>query len=245
MRVALYNQMFGLDGRKLSSFITGHLAVHYQSNPEKIWKKADISKTLETISKVDADILGVIEVLEGQEEELKKGLRKQGYGLFFLGKGHKTKYSGLHVQEMIASKIQCYLRVPGGWPVKHSLGGGGGLVHTYCSDQQFNVVLAHLSLPSKGPYFEQMDFLQNYLRKLRGKIIILGDFNKTFKELEQGGYFRRKRLVSDEIKTCPITKWLKFLCKDVDHIFVRGFEKIGVGSLERHSDHKLIYVDLE
>ena len=94
MRVALYNQMFGLNGMSFLDNIAGHWAVHYQSDISKIWKRADISKTLETIKKAEADIFGVAEVLEGQEDELKKGLRDLGYTSFYLAKGDSTVGAG-------------------------------------------------------------------------------------------------------------------------------------------------------
>jgi hypothetical protein len=96
--------MFGLNGKSFWANIFGHWAVHYQINPNKIWRRASLFETVKIVSKVDADVVGIIEVLEGQEEELKKELRKIGYDFFYLGKGHRTKYSGLCVQEMIASK---------------------------------------------------------------------------------------------------------------------------------------------
>jgi hypothetical protein len=39
MRVAVYNQMFGLDGRSFWKNMIGHWAIHYQSNFEKITKR--------------------------------------------------------------------------------------------------------------------------------------------------------------------------------------------------------------
>ena len=74
MRVAIYNQMFALNGDSFWSTVIGHWAVHYQANPEKVWKRTNVSKTIETIAKSKADIIGVIEVLEGQEKELMNGL---------------------------------------------------------------------------------------------------------------------------------------------------------------------------
>jgi endonuclease/exonuclease/phosphatase (EEP) superfamily protein YafD len=90
---------------------------------------------------------------------------------------------------------------------------------------------------------EQIHFLQDYIRKLEGKIILLGDFNISYKKLRP--HLEEFDLVSEGVKTCsttPIMKW--FYNKDVDHILVRGFKPNKSGTIEGESDHKLIYVDL-
>ena len=243
MRLAIYNHMFALNGNSFWQTVIGHWAVHYQADPGRIWSRADIDKTVETIKKSNADIIGVVEVLEGQEEELKKKLKKIGYKYFYMANGHKTKYSKLHVQEMIASKIKGKQQDTGEWPVEHRLGGGGGFAHVYYFGQGFNVILAHFGLPSKKYYWKQMSFLQGYLKKLNGKVVILGDFNlpyQSFKSCVDGF-----NLVSGEVKSCsrtPILKW--FYNKDVDHILVRGYKGVKNGVLDGVSDHKLVYSDI-
>jgi len=244
MRIAIYNQMFGLNGKSFWANLIGHWTVHYQTNPEKIWKKVNLEKTVEIIKKSKADIAGIIEVLEGQEEKLKEGLRKEGYNFFLLGKGHKTKYSGLYVQELVASKRRGEQKNIGEWPVENKLGGGGGLVCVYYPEPQFHLILAHFGLPSKKYYWEQIGFLQDYLRKINGKVIVLGDFNSPYKNLKP--YLSSFELVSGEIKSCsttPIIKW--FYNKDVDHILTKGFKLIKCETIEGRSDHKLIYADLK
>lgn len=235
--------MFALNGNSFWQTLIGHWAVHYQVDPNEIWKRADIDKTVETIKKSNADIIGVVEVLEGQEEELKKKLKKIGYNFFYMANGHKTKYSKLHVQELIASKIKGRQHDTGEWPVEHRLGGGGGFAHVHYSGLRFHLILAHLGLPSKKYYWKQIKFMQDYLKKLDGKIVILGDFNIPYQILKS--YISGFELVSGEIKSCsrtPIMRW--FYNKDVDHILVRGFKGVKSGVIEGVSDHKLIYTDI-
>jgi len=244
MRVAIYNQMFGLNGKSFWANILGHWAVHYQPNPKKIWKRTNLSKTIDLIKESNAEIIGIIEVLEGQEKELIKGLKQIGYDYFYLGKGHKTKYSGLYVQELIASKIKGEQKETGKWPVEHRLGGGGGFAHVYYPKQKFHLVLIHLGLASKKYYLDQIKFLQDYLKQLKGKKIILGDFNIPYKKLKS--YLIDFNLLSQEIKTCsltPIMKW--FYYKDVDHILTKGFNLVKCRVLKGRSDHKLIYTDIK
>jgi len=243
MRVALYNQMFGLNGKYFFSTLIGHWAVHYQKNPEKIWRRANISNTTSTLLKPEADILGIIEVLEGQEEEIKGQLRDKGYNYFYPGRGHKTKYSKLCVQELIASKIKGQQQDTGKWPMEDRLGGGGGFAYVCYPKQKFHLLLAHFGLPSRKYYFEQMNFLSDYLKNLKGRTVVLGDFNLEYEKIKK--YLLDYKLVSGEIKTCsntPILKW--FYNKDVDHILVRGFQARDFGNSMGYSDHKLIWADL-
>ena len=244
MRVAIYNQMFALNGNSFWANLLGHWAVHYQANPEEVWKRTNISKTIEAIKNSNADIIGIIEVLEGQEKELIKKLREIGYNYFYLGRGHKTKYNKLYVQELVASKIKGEQKQTGKWPVEHRLGGGGGFVHVHYPNEGFHLTLVHLGLASRAYHLDQINFLQDYLKKLKGKKIILGDFNISYKKLKP--HLPNFDLISQEIKTCsttPIMKW--FFNKDVDHILVKGFKSTNCECLDTVSDHKLIYCDIE
>lgn len=236
--------MFGLNGRGFWGNLIGHWAVHYQKNPKQIWKRADISETIDTVAQSEADIVGIVEVLEGQEERLKRMLNKKGYNFFYIGKGHKTKYSGLYVQELIASRQYGIQKDTGEWPVEHRMGGGGGFAHLHYAESKFNLILAHLGLPSKKYYWKQISFLQNYLKKVEGRVILMGDFNLSYQDLKP--YVSDFNLVSGEVKTCSTTPIMKWFCnKDMDHILVKGFKPIQCGVLEGKSDHKLIYADLK
>jgi endonuclease/exonuclease/phosphatase family metal-dependent hydrolase len=244
MRVAVYNQMFGLNGRSFWSNVFGHWAVHYQTDPKRIWKRSNLSNTVKLISESNADVVGIIEVLEGQEEDLKKELRIIGYEFFYIGRGHKTKYGGLCVQEMVASKIKMENKIVEFWPMENKIGGGGGFIHVFCKESGTDFILVHLGLPSRKIYRKQLDFLQGYLKKLKGKVVLFGDFNHSCSKLES--CFEDYNLVSGGIRTCsntPIMKW--FYNKDVDHIFVRDVRSRGSSFLCGNSDHKLIYADLE
>jgi hypothetical protein len=69
MRVAVYNQMFGLDGRSAFSFLRDHWFLHFQDSPERLRKQTDLSRTVDILKKVDADVFGLCEVLGGSERE--------------------------------------------------------------------------------------------------------------------------------------------------------------------------------
>lgn len=236
--------MFGLNGRSFLSILVGHWAVHYQKYAGKIWRRTKLSPTIDTVSESNADVIGVIEVLEGQEEELLEELGKLGYRYFYFGRGHRTKYSNLCVQEVLCSKFRGIQSKPEVWPVENGLGGGGGFAHVYIPKLKSHFVLVHLGLPSKRYYWEQIIFLQKYLRKLKGSFILFGDFNMSYDELKV--YFPKLDLVSGQVKTCSMNPIMKlFYYKDIDHIFVKGFKEEGYGTIKGRSDHKLIYADLK
>ncbi|MBR9705567.1 endonuclease/exonuclease/phosphatase family protein [Candidatus Pacearchaeota archaeon] len=246
MRVALYNQMFSMNGRSLFSSVTGHHKVHYQSDPELIYAKTNLTDTLDLIESVDADIQGICEVLGNQEEQLNYALQEKGYECFF-GKGHKTKHSSLDVKVAIASKFKGFKKPSEDFPVSNEKGGGGGFVHCYFPEMNLDVLNIHLASPRKFKlYSEELAYLSERLKGLDKNVIIMGDFNKTFRKLEKGRCFHRRNLVTNELKTFCTTTFLNlFFNKDFDHIFVRGLEGINCGVVEGMSDHRLIYADLK
>ncbi len=240
MKIALYNQMFGLNGKSIWATLTGHWAIHYQANPQQIWRRTNFSNTIDTVLKSKADIIGLVEVLEGQENIMQEKLKNIGYNFYYLGQGHKTKYGHLFVQVMLASKIPGKQQTTS-WPVENTLGGGGGFVHV--SYPSYHVLLAHFGLPSKDCYSKQMSFLEQYVKKLEGKVLLLGDFNKTYSDIHY--HFPQFDLATKEIPSCsttPILKW--FYNKDVDHILLRGLTPLACGAIEGNSDHRLIYAQL-
>jgi endonuclease/exonuclease/phosphatase (EEP) superfamily protein YafD len=244
MRVAVYNQMFGLDGRNLFSFLLGHWNVHYRNSGRNFSEKINLDGTFGIVERSEADIVGISEILEGQEVNLTEGLRRIGYSHIFFGGGHKTKFGGLTVQTAIASKLECEKRDAGNFPIRNEMGGGGGFVHCYFPEKDIDVINLHLASPKKRELYQsQLNFVNDYVGRFEGNVILMGDFNKSYESMEPS--FEGVNFVSEARKTCPTTFGLGFLCKDLDHIFSRGFEKKGVGCLDGKSDHRLVYVDLE
>jgi endonuclease/exonuclease/phosphatase family metal-dependent hydrolase len=243
MRVALYNQMFGLNGRNLFSTLYGHWLVHFQGNSNKVYKKVNLEKSLEILNKAKADIIAILEVLEGQEELLERILKEIGYKYICFGDGHKTRHSNLCVKAVLASKFIFENKTLTGFPIKNRIGGGGGFVQGYFPSLKLDVLGIHFASPEKRDlYSQQMSFLKSVLNKLNEKILLLGDFNLSFDRLKG---FKRFNLASDRIKTCSITPFFRlFKCKDLDHILVKGLHAVNSGSIEGYSDHKLVYADL-
>ena len=244
MRVATYNQMFGLNGRNLFSFLMGHLNVHYGDKGRGFAEGIDLERTLDIIGRSGADVVGITEILEGQEESLVDGLSRVGYEHVYFGDGHRTRFGDLGVRVAIASKLECVQKDVEGFPIINEMGGGGGIVHCYFPKENLDVVNLHLaSSKKKGLYEGQLEFVSDYVGGLEGNVVLMGDFNKSY--LEIGGVFEGLDFVSGGRKTCPTTWGLGFLGKDLDHIFSKGFEVGRGGTLEGKSDHRLVWGDLE
>ena len=114
------------------------------------------------------------------------------------------------------------------------------MIVVYFPKIKTNIIAGHFSPHRKHISFNQICFLENYLSKLSDRIILIGDFNLKGRCLN----FKSLAYISECIKTCPITRGLRVFIKDLDHIFVRGWKKQGIGFLEGASDHRLIYADV-
>jgi endonuclease/exonuclease/phosphatase family metal-dependent hydrolase len=244
MRVAIYNQMFGLDGRRFFSNLVGHWAIHFQGNENEIWKRVDLEITITIIKKSNADIIGICEVLEAQYEQFKKMLNEIGYKWVYFGKGHKLKNHNMHIIEVIASKFPCKHLDVGDWLVENRLGGGGGLVGVNIPKLNATVFSVHLALSSRKYFYQQIEFIAQKINAVKGKVILIGDFNLGFEGIKQ--YFPGLKLASGRIKSCSITRVMKWIYnEDVDHILFKGFEKEDFGEIAGYSDHKLIWANLK
>jgi endonuclease/exonuclease/phosphatase family metal-dependent hydrolase len=244
MRVAFYNQMFGLNGRKLFSNIIGHYSVHFRNNRKKILKRMDINRTVEVVRKIDADVIGIAEVLEHQECDLRENLQRMGYKSIYFEKGHRTKFRKMHVKIVIASRADCKKIHIKGFPYENKMGGGGGIVGCYSLKYKLNLISVHLALTNKEIYSKQIIFLKKYIADLKDNVVLFGDFNSTADSLKED--FSNLKLVSNGARTCSLTPVLRrFYYKDIDHIFVKGINVSNFGDLEGYSDHKLVYADLE
>jgi endonuclease/exonuclease/phosphatase family metal-dependent hydrolase len=242
MRVAVYNQMFGLDGRSFYSNIIGHWAIHFQSNLNRIIKRIDLKRTTEIIKRSNADIIGICEVLEGQHEEFKTMLGNLGYKWVYFSRGHKLSHYDIHVIEIIASKYPCEFVGVGSWPMEDRLGGGGGIGAVYIPELETTFFNVHLAISKRKHFSEQIKYIAEKIQETDGKIILVGDFNISYSKIKDR--FSGLTLFSKEVKTCSLTPIMKWFCwKDFDHILARGYQKDGFGEISGYSDHKLIYVD--
>lgn len=244
MRVALYNQFFGINGRSLPSTLFGYLALYHTKSPNLVHILADLNNTVETINSINADIVGFCEVLESQEEELELRFKNNGYYIYF-GEGYKTRISNQIIKPAIASKFKGVNIKVNNLPIEKKIGGGGGIVHSYFPDLDLNFLNVHFACIRKNIHEKQINFLRDYITEINSKLILTGDFNIDYKGLKHGKYLDGLVLVSDKIKTCTLTPLFSlFYHKDIDHIFARGYEVEMSGFLESRSDHRLIYSDL-
>lgn len=243
MRVASFNQMYALNGKSAISNILSHYTINLQGDDDKIKKKTEIGRTVKIIKKSKADIIGIMEILDGQEEELKKKLGEIGYNYIYFAKCHRTRIRKLYANIAVASKIRCEQVHISGFPAKNKMGSGGGAIECYFPEIETSLINVHLANFRKDVRLKQISFLCDYVNKKKNKIIMMGDFNLRHKKLRS--FFSGFNLASGGIRTCSITPVLrKFVNKDLDHILIRGFKTNFVGELNGYSDHKLIYADL-
>lgn len=244
MRIATYNQMFALDGTGLISVIGSYLRVNFAYKPSKVYSKAVIDRTTELVEDSRADIVGISEILNGQQDEFTKDFKEKGFNFIAFEHGHRKISSKMNIMVAIASKLRFKQIEVEGFPMHNSIYGGGGMVHCYFPDLKLNVINVHLTIPARRIlYKRQILFLKNYLSKIDGKFILMGDFNLRYEKLRK--HFPELNLASNEIRTCSNARILRhFKFKDFDHIFVNGFDVKHSGALEGYSDHKLLYSDL-
>jgi endonuclease/exonuclease/phosphatase family metal-dependent hydrolase len=245
MRVAFYNQMFGLNGKNPFSHFKNHFELHFRRKPHKLYRNTDIDHTIKTIKKSRSDIIGLCEIFEGQESDLCSNLKKLGYDHVHFGDSHTTKRSKIKVKVALASKMPCHKIDTPYMPVLHTTGAGGGFLHCYFPELNLDIIAVHLANQRKlSLRSKQIKFVKKYLKNKTKNLIVMGDFNIRYKKLKKD--ISHLTLVSGKTKTCattPLFKW--FYNKDLDHILTQGFNCLKTGTLEGRSDHKLIYADLE
>jgi endonuclease/exonuclease/phosphatase (EEP) superfamily protein YafD len=99
-------------------------------------------------------------------------------------------------------------------------------------------------MPGKKFFFEQIKHTQKALGELKGKVILMGDFNECYDKVKH--HFPGLDLISGKTKTCSFTPILRWFCfKDMDHILVKGLKKKSIGFVRGNSDHKAVWADLK
>ena len=188
-------------------------------------------------------LLEFVKFWKVQHHILKRMLNKRGYKYVHFGMGHKLKHHNVRVIELIASRFPFRKLKVGNWLVENRMGGGGfGAV--YIPKLNTTVFSIHLALSTRKYFYHQVNFVAEKIKKTKGKIILIGDFNLSYQKIKN--YFPRDlKLISDERNTCsttPIMNW--FFCIDCDHILAKGWTKKKIGEIKGYSDHKLLYADL-
>ena len=243
MKVAFYNQMCALDGSSLLANIAGHWAVHFRKVPKHALERTDLRRTLRIVERTNADILGLAEILKGQEDALRDALQALGYPFVFFGKGHRTAYGNQQISVAIASKISCVREQTTPFPVEHVMGGGGGFVSCHFPSLDLHLAVVHCASPRKNIHAQERKFLQKYVENKAGRMILMGDFNVRHEAIKDD--FPNMELASGGVKTCSVTPLLRrFWHKDVDHVFTRNLPQGSCSTLQGNSDHRMIVVDI-
>lgn len=236
--------MFGLNGRTLKDNLIGHYYVHGQGDPGRVHERTNIDESLLTINAANADVVGVCEIYEGQEEQMREGLRALGYNHFFFGYGHRFKHNNYRVVELLATKSEAEQYQFSDWPVENKLGGGGGFVVARVPSADTNIMFVHLGMPIRKYFKDQLKHVMSVLDSLEGNTILMGDFNYSWKRLQT--HFPDWTLASGSARTCSQTPFLRmFYNKDIDHVLLKGHSSKIFSTIEGRSDHKLVCVDIE
>lgn len=255
MRIAIYNQMFGCDGRSLSGFLSTHY-LHRAKKYHQLEKKVNLNRTLKTIQKAKADIVGIMEVLgEKQRKLLIRELREQGYKSFYVGYGHGLNQDYGNVETLLATCFDDEQIFQPKFSVPANLGFGGGIVAVYIPSKDLYVIQLHLPLcrgRTKKFFTAQFENLLIEIEKIRvmklnPKIVVMGDFNCCTKDLLKFfPQFSRFKDLSAGLSTCSVNNFLRwFYCKDLDHIFGLNFKAKAKGMIEDFSDHALVWVEVD
>lgn len=258
MRIAFYNQMFGCNGRSLLELIYVHL-LHATQNYNPIEKFTAISKTIQTAIKSKAEVIGISEILgEKQREEIKEGLKKEGFTHFHSGTGHGlgTRYPG-HMESLIATKEESVcIYMPLFFAPSRS-GFGGGMVGIFLPLKNLYIIQVHLPLAriyrrTHASFKKQLKIVMNRIEGMieknpSMKMILMGDFNMTYRMLIKTDrrFLRYFEKISAEGPTCTTAPFIRhFYKKDIDHIFGHNIKATDTGFIEGSSDHKLIWADV-
>lgn len=234
--------MFAMDGSKLSSFAVAHWAVHLQSRPKRAWRLADVKRILSALERSRAEVVGIAEIVKGQEAELKDRLELLGYKYSAFALGHKTLFGKLSLGVGVFSKIPFRQVEFGESFTGTGVGQGAGSLIGYFPKWDFYFFVAHLSwFPPRAlkQARKLLDFADRFER-----CAIVGDFNLPLKKFyNPDSVFQA---VSDSAITCSTTPIIRsIVSKDFDHILVKGVKAKNFGMIQGLSDHLLIYCDLD
>ncbi|MBI5414743.1 endonuclease/exonuclease/phosphatase family protein [Candidatus Peregrinibacteria bacterium] len=254
MKIATYNQMFGLNGTSCSRTLLAHFTAYVRGNVAKVERKSDIMRTIQVIEEANAHIIGICEVIgKKQEVEIVRELRKNGYQYFAIGNGRKSRYKRWILKGLLASKDPYEMEILGSGESLGFSQEDGEVLHVFFPKQNFDVIFIHLLFPRgkirKKRHAEIVKKLMAHLEfERKGKnLLLMGDFNIRYKTLvKKYPFFQRFVNLSESLKTwSPRIFTKKFPSFDIDHILGDGFLLKNNGLIHGDSDHELLWAEVE
>ena len=249
MRLATYNQMFGMYGRSPIMNILGHISFHilHSTKLTNLFSRFN-KKDVEFVSKVNADIVSLNEVLGSlKKKEIKEELRKKGYKYFCWDRAEHYAPS-LDIGTLLASKEK-FRKLEFDLPMESHFGGGGGACAINLKNKNLSILAVHLGL-RKELIKKQLKTISKFVheeKKKNNDIILMGDFNLDEKKMESDSIFEELNLTeANDEKTSPNINFIKFFdFENVDNIFYCNSFKIEESEvLDGYSDHKLVWADI-
>lgn len=254
MIIATYNQMYACNGLSLKESFYVNLW-HIRKEYDKIAKIADINATANTIKKLKPDMIGIGEVLGSlQRKELINNLKIQGFKSFHVGFGHRLTPKYGKVETLLATRLPSTRIFYTDPKVPAKPGFGGGIVGAHIRSKNMYIFQVHMAFYYGKRFLVYKKQLNSALAKImaiykkdpKAKIVIMGDFNATYKQLSRD-FLALKRLerLSPEVATCSLTAFFKyFFNKAIDHMSGINLKVKKTGTINARSDHKLLWIEV-
>lgn len=246
MIIATYNMFGGMKGNTLISNAISHYYLYVKNSFKQIVER---SKNLDDAKKLildsNADILCINEVIyELQKEEMVSFLESLGYKKIIIDKS-SNRNNHLDLCTILASKLdgeELNIEIPKGNKITTE----GSVCSLRINQENTLVIAVHLSL-SKKLRLNQLKIISEFALKEKDKnknIILMGDFNESFKKLQAYEDFNKLNITTSQVPTYPtfpisnVLNWFKW---DYDHIFHNSPNKpLSYNVKQGNSDHFML-----
>lgn len=261
IRVQVYNTCFTSKCDSPTSYFETHAAIfgplfltggEAAAAPRKAGimreRSANLSDVLDMLERHRPDIAILPEILRGiVGERLEQGLRARGFETISYGcmEVFEPPYE---ICTLIAAREKGTAE-PIGLPSTQELGGGGAAALMRIAD--ISVVGVHLSSAYRHPEvrMQQLATLAEMVRQERErgqKVIVAGDFNEGYHDLESHPEFGPLDFSSAQLSTYPSWTLSGLSPLDIDHILYAPaeYDAVQAYTIRGTSDHLAIVMDL-
>lgn len=205
-------------------------------------RHVDLTETVRLITRVDADVVVLNEVLP-QLHGTGLGVALRAGGYLTTARGLTTHYPDATISTVVASRLAgeaVVIDFPGG----HHAGAGGGAAAIRFSEFDITVVGLHMCQPQFPELFAAqiaaIASFSGHEESMGRQVVLAGDWNCSAAALTRRSSFSALHLTSAErdLPTCPT--YLPRL-KPLDHVFVpAAWERLEARTISFGSDHMAI-----
>ena len=240
MRVATYNIASGFNASSLFKSLLGHFSINTLKSFRLVKTRSRfIDQALDLACSVSPNILCLNEILPSLHADRINGkLPELGFNIIGLKISLKDPLQKNTILALKEKSEEILFRLPYA-PM-------GRNAAAYIPSKNLIVIGVHLNVFSK-PRGVQIQAIKTFVDgqfALGRRVILLGDFNCSLEELKNLG------IIGTSAPTNLYSwflRWLTNFAKDLDHIilFNRDFTFSNIQTHKGHSDHMLLYCDLE